>query len=180
MNSLALVAEAGGGPVEQIARTFGVDWPQLIAQTISFCIVCALLYRFAYRPVLRILERRQKLIAQGLADAQQSKAELAQAEAQRHQLLVETNAQANQLIQEAHASAERVRERETQRAIAGAEEILAKARDAAQREHTRMLGQLKHELGELVVQTTARVTGKVLTPQDQQRIVEETTTQINV
>ena len=42
-------------PVDQIARTFGVDWPHLLAQTISFSIVCALLYGFAYTPVLETL-----------------------------------------------------------------------------------------------------------------------------
>ncbi len=45
MNALVLLAEANsGGQVEQIARTFGVDWPHLIAQIISFSIVCAVLY----------------------------------------------------------------------------------------------------------------------------------------
>ena len=39
-----LTQPEGGGQVAQIARTFGVDWPHLIAQTISFSIVCALLY----------------------------------------------------------------------------------------------------------------------------------------
>src|SRR5215813_15573992 len=45
MNTFFLLAEAeGGGQIQQIARTFGVDWPHLIAQMISFSIVCALLY----------------------------------------------------------------------------------------------------------------------------------------
>ena len=42
------VRPRGGGQVERIARTFGVDWPHLIAQIISFGIVCALLYWLAY------------------------------------------------------------------------------------------------------------------------------------
>ena len=63
--------------VQQIARTFGVDWPQFLAQVISFAIVCALLYRFAYRPILATLAERKEQIAQGLANAAQIKAELA-------------------------------------------------------------------------------------------------------
>ena len=74
MNALVLLAEAdSGGQVEQIARTFGVDWPHLLAQIISFCIVCLILYRFAYRPVLKMLERRRQQIAQGLANAEKIK-----------------------------------------------------------------------------------------------------------
>ena len=72
------------GPVESVAKTFGVDWPHLIAQIISFCIVCALLYRFAYRPILNMLEERRKQIAEGLAERESIKAELARTEADRH------------------------------------------------------------------------------------------------
>ena len=41
-----------------------------------------------------------------------------------------------------------------------------------------MLAELKREVGRLVVDTTARVTGKVLTPEDQQRLAQETTQQL--
>ena len=179
MNALVLLAAAGGeNPVTQIARTFGVDWPHLIAQTISFGIVCVLLYFFAYKRVLTMLEERRQRIAQGLADAERSKAEVARAEVQRQEVMMQANAHANQLIQEAHAAAARVQERETQKAIAGAEQIISKARDAAAREHARMLAELRNEVGRLVVQTTATVTGKVLTAEDQRRLVEETAVHI--
>lgn len=180
MNELVLFAEAAAdNPVTQIARTFGVDWPHLIAQTISFSIVCVLLYFFAYKRVLTMLELRRQRIAQGLADAEQSKVERARAEAQRQEIIVEANAQATRLIDEAHAAAARVQERETQKAIAAAEELLGKARAAAAREHARMLTDLRREVGHLVVQTTATVTGKVLTPEDQRRLLEETAVQIS-
>ena len=60
MHLLALqTAAEGGGQIEQIARTFGVDWPHLVAQIISFGIVCAVLYALAYKPILRMLEARR-------------------------------------------------------------------------------------------------------------------------
>ena len=82
------------------------------------------------------------------------------------------------MIEEARAAAARVREQETQKAIASAEQIIAKAREAAAADHQRMLADLKREVGRLVVQTTATVTGKVLTPDDQKRLAEETTRQL--
>ena len=179
MHTFALLADqAGGGQLEQIARTFGVDWQHLIAQIISFGIVCFVLYRFAYRPVLAILEKRRLQIAEGLANAEKIKAQLAQSEAQRHEMLQQVNAHATRLIEEAKAAAKRVEETETQKARAAAEQILAKAREAAERDHDRMLAELKREVGRLVVQTTATVTGKVLTPEDQQRLAEEAAKQL--
>ncbi len=75
MNHLILLAEAdGGGQVGQIARTFGVDWSHLAAQIISFCIVCVLLYLFAYKRVLAMLEERRQRIAEGLQNAEKIKA----------------------------------------------------------------------------------------------------------
>ena len=180
MNSLILFAQAeSGNPVEQIARTFGVDWPHLISQIISFGIVCILLYFFAYKRVLTILEERRQRIAEGLANAEKIKAELARAESQRQELMAHANTQATKLIEEARAAAARVQEQETQKAIAAAEQIIAKAREAAAADHARMLAELKREVGRLVVQTTAAVTGKVLTADDQRRLAEETAKQVS-
>src|SRR5882762_4777886 len=164
--------------INDVARTFGVDWAHLIAQIISFSIVCVLLYKFAYKPVLTILEERRQRIAEGLANAEKSKAELVRIEAQRLEVLSQANAQANKFIEEARAAAARVQETETQKAIAAAEQIIVKAREAAAQDHDRMLAELKREVGRLVVQTTATVTGKVLTPEDQRRIAEETAKQV--
>jgi F-type H+-transporting ATPase subunit b len=180
MNQFILLAEAGGGgQIKQIADTFGVDWGHLIAQIISFSIVCILLYFFAYKRVLAMLEDRRQRIAESLANVEKIKADLARAEAQRHEVLTQAGAQATKLIEEARAAAARVQEQETQKAIAAAEQILAKAREAAAADHARMLGELRREVGRLVVQTTATVTGKVLTPEDQRRLAEETAKQVS-
>jgi F-type H+-transporting ATPase subunit b len=165
--------------IKDIANTFGVEWRLLIAQTLSFSIVCVALYFFAYKRVLAMLEERRQRIAEGLANAEKIKAELARAEAQRLEVLSQANTQATKLIEEARAAAARVQEQETQKAIAAAEQIITKAREAAAADHARMLAELKREVGRLVVQTTATVTGKILTPEDQRRLAEETARQVS-
>jgi F-type H+-transporting ATPase subunit b len=164
--------------MEGVATTFGVNWPHLLAQIASFCIVCLILYRFAYRPVLKMLDVRRQQIALGVANAEKIATELARTEAQRQEVMAQANEHANKLIGEARASAAGVRERETRKAVAAAEDILIKAREAAAREHDRMLAELKREVGRLVVQATAAVTGKILTAEDQRRLVEETVRQV--
>jgi len=179
MNALVLMAEVeSGSQIEQIARTFGVDWPHLIAQMISFCILCLLLHRFAYKPVLKMLESRRQVIAQSFADAGKVKAELARTETQRQQVMLQANAQSMQFIEEARAASDRLLKQETQKATAAAEEIVLKARQAAAQDHARMLAELKQEVGRLVVETTSAVTGKILTTEDQRRLAEETEKQL--
>jgi F-type H+-transporting ATPase subunit b len=179
MSALALLAEVGSdGPVGEITRTFGVDWSHLMAQIISFCIVCFVLYKFAYGPILKMLEERRRQIELGQANAEKIKAELDRTEAQRQEVMLQANTQATRLIEEARAAAARVQEQETQKAIAAAEQIIAKSREAAQQDYARMLAELKREVGRLVVQTTATVTGKILTAEDQRRLAEETARQL--
>jgi len=156
----------------------GIHWKILVAQTINFSIVLFVLWRFAYRPIFAMLEARRAKIAEGLANAEKIKAELARTEAERKRILAQAGDVANQMIEEGRSAAARVREVETQRAIAAAEQIMAKAREAAAQDHARMLSELKSEVGRLVVQTTAAVTGKVLTPDDQRRLAEETANQL--
>ena len=175
MNVLLLAAQViNTERPERIVTTFGVDWPHLLAQVASFCIVCFILYRFAYRPILKMLEVRRQQIAQGLAHTEQIKAELAKTEIQRQEVMTRANAEATKFIEEARAAASRLREQETQKAIAAAEQIMAKAREAAAQDYNRMLAELKREVGRLVVEATATVVGKILTPEDQRRLAEET------
>lgn len=175
MHLVALQAVAeGGGPIEQIATTFGVDWPHLLAQIVSFGIVCLVLYVLAYKPVLQILEARRQQIASGLANAEKIKAELARIESERQAVLLKADAEGKQLIDEARAAAARVGAEETRKAVASAEQIVVRAREATERDRARMLAEVKGEVGRLVVQTTAKVAGKVLTAEDQRRLAEET------
>ncbi|MEK7706536.1 MAG: F0F1 ATP synthase subunit B [Verrucomicrobiota bacterium] len=167
-----------GNTAGKIVETFGLNWPNFIAQCISFSLVAFALYKFAYKPILDVLEMRRQRIAESLANADKIKQELSDAQTKAQDILNQAGNQANKAIEEARAAAAQVRELETQKAIAAAEQIIAKAREAAAQDHARMLVELKREVGRLVVQTTATVTGKILTPDDQKRLAEETAKQL--
>jgi F-type H+-transporting ATPase subunit b len=156
----------------------GIQWKILVSQTISFSIVFFVLWRYAYKPIFQMLQARREKIAEALANAEKIKVDVARTEAERQKILADAGDQANKLIDDARQAAGRVREQETQKAIASAEQIVVKAREAAAQERAQMLAQLKREVGRLVVQTTATVTGKVLTSEDQQRLAAETEKQL--
>ena len=179
MHALALqVVAESGGQIGEVARTFGVSWTHLAAQIVSFSIVCIVLYAFAYKPILQILDARRQQIASGLANAEKIKAELARIESERLAVLAKAEGEGKQLIEEARAAAATVRTEETKKALSAAEQILVRAREAAERDRAQMLLELRREVGRLVVQTTATVTGKVLTADDHRRLAEETARQL--
>ena len=93
-------------------------------------------------------------------------------------MLLKADAEGKQLIEDARVAAARVGAQETRKAIAAAEQLIVRAREATERERASMLAELKHEVGRLVVQTTASVTGKILTAEDHRRLAEETATRL--
>jgi F-type H+-transporting ATPase subunit b len=174
MNALFLASSLSDTP-RDIAETFGWEPRLFFSQVLSFIIVAFVLVKFAYKPILAVLEQRRQQIAQAHLNAEKIKQQLAEAEQRYAEILAKANAEAQKMIDEARTSAGHVAERKQQEAIAAAEQIVAKAREASAIEHERTMGQLKRELGRLVVDTTAKVTGKVLTPDDQRRLQEEAT-----
>jgi len=125
-----------------------------------------------------VLDQRRQQIADAQLNAEKIKQQLAEAEQRHAEILAKANAQAQKMIDEARESAGHVAERKEQEAIAAAEQIIAKAREASVIEHEKTMAELKRELGRLVVDTTAKVTGKVLTADDQRRLQEEASRQI--
>ena len=177
--NLFILAQGGLGDVaRETASTFGFNLWLFLSQVISFTIVALALRRFAYKPILAILEERRQRIAEGLLNAEKIKQQLAEAEQRYQEILSNANAAAQKMIDEARESASHVAERKQQEAVAMAEQIVAKAREASAIEHERTMAQLKRELGRLVVDTTAKVTGKVLTGEDQRRLQEEASRQL--
>jgi F-type H+-transporting ATPase subunit b len=183
MNSFILaaaapVAASTGNPIGDIAQQFGVTWQLLISQIILFVIVALALKKFAYAPILKVLEERRQRIAEGLANAEKIKADLASAQAKAQEVLNAANAQGNKLIEEARQSAAKVLEVETQKAIATANDIVTKARQASEAELVRMKSELRKQVGRLVVATSAKVTGNILTADQQNRLAEDTAKQL--
>ncbi len=176
MNSLIIFA--ADNPIEEIAHRFGVTWQLLISQIVLIVILGLVLKKFAYGPVLKMLDERKQRIAEGLANAEKIRTELAKTESSRQEILNQANTQANKLIEEARAAAAKVLEVESQKAIATANQIIAKAHEASEAELARMKAELRGEIVRLVVETTAKVSGKILTAEDHQRLADETNRQM--
>lgn len=153
-----------------------------LQQFLSQCIVVTILFlvmnQFAWKPVRRILEQRRKTIEDSLANADRIKKELADAEATRLSIIQKANEKANLIIAEAEKSAAAVTEQRAKEATRQAEDIVKNAHEASVLDRNRLMAELKQHLGELVIQTTEKVTGKILSADDQNRLNSETLSQL--
>jgi F-type H+-transporting ATPase subunit b len=179
MNVMIAAATGGFGTMlRDTAETFGWNPGLFLSQVISFVIVALLLRRFAYKPILNVLHERRERIEESLRNAEKIKQQLTEAEKRYAEILAKANADAQKMIDEARESSSHVADRKMQEAIVAAEQIIAKAREASALERERTMAELKRQLGRLVVETTAKVTGKVLTSEDQRRLQEEAARQL--
>jgi F-type H+-transporting ATPase subunit b len=164
--------------ITQILEQFGVTWPKFIAQTILFIVVYWFLNKFAFGPIVEVLAERRRRIAEAQDNAEKIKGQLAESEARYNEVLAKADAEAKSLIDEARQSAEAVREKRVQEAIGEAEGVIRKAHESIEQDRRKMEAEVKAAMIGLVAATTSKVTGKILTTDDQKRLNDETIKEI--
>jgi F-type H+-transporting ATPase subunit b len=161
-----------------VGQKTGFTLQQFLAQCIAVIILFLVMNKFAWKPVRAILEERRRKIEESLANADKIKAHLADAEATRLAIIQAANEKANQLIAETEKSAAVLTEQRAKEATRQAEDIIKSAHEAAVIDRNQLMDELKAHLGELIIQTTQKVTGKVLNNDDLARLNTETVRQI--
>jgi F-type H+-transporting ATPase subunit b len=167
----AATAEAGGKPsgVTQLFSDFGIDLPLLLAQILCFSIVAFLLWRFAFKPVLSTMEDRQRQIESGLRYAEETKALLAQAQQESAAIIKQAQLEGAKLVEETRKTAREFFDNQQKEAVVRANDLLAKAQQAIDLEHRKMLEEARHEVARLVVITTQQVLARELSDAERAR-----------
>ena len=177
---MILLAAAAAAEATSGDAPFGLEWGKFIAQVIVFAAVFWVLNKYAFGPIMAMLEQRRQRIADGESKLEKIARDLAAAETNAKAIIDKANDDASRMIKEAGDSAKSLAEKRQQEAIHEAGQIMAKAREAARLEHEQLMSQLKREFGRMVVDATSRVTGKVLNSDDQSRINQETAAQVSL
>src|ERR1700733_15655296 len=106
-----------------VAEQFASYYTNLVAQIILFFIVYWVLSKFAFKPIMAVLEERRRRIEEGQINAEKIKQQLAEAQTKYEETLARANAEAQRLIEGVKASGERLAEEKRQAALAEAEDI---------------------------------------------------------
>jgi F-type H+-transporting ATPase subunit b len=133
--------------------------PTLMLWTwVSFLIMTAILYKVAWKPILKTLDQREAKIRRALEDAAKARTAVAEAEANRNRLLAEATADARQVLDQArHAAGEAARVIE-QRARAESQALGAHAHREIAAATVRAREALRRESADLAV----AIAGKLL------------------
>jgi F-type H+-transporting ATPase subunit b len=137
----------------------GVSLPWLITQTVNFLIVLWVLQRFAYKPLLGMMERRKTDIANALSNAERVRQEAAAQQAEFQKQLDASRREGQEAIARATAQSEKVRQDIIAKANEEAAQIKAKAMADAEYERKQALSQLQGEIANLSLAMTRKVLG---------------------
>lgn len=145
----------------------------LIVEIIVFLAVLYVLYRAAYKPLIRAIDQRQQRIGQALRDAAEAEHRLASVREQVERLLEEARSQAREITsraqREAAADSDEIRARARQDATA----FVDQARGEIDAERDRALRELRGQFGALVVAAAARVLGESIDQKAHQSLIEK-------
>ncbi len=153
--NISLGMEANGLVV--ILDKFGINIPLLSIQIVNFLLMAYLLYRFAFRDVIKSMDKRNKQIQDGLKYSEEMKKELSNIENNRNTILASANTEASSILNNAHKSAADLLQKQKLESKELAKDILDKAHLDIKNEHDAMLNELKNELKDVIVQATSRV-----------------------
>lgn len=151
----------------------GINLGFFLFQVFNFLVMVILLYAWAYKPIVRMLENRKQKIAQGLEDARIAAEARENAEKEAAKIRAEAQAEAGKIVREATERAEAAG-REVKAAF---EAEAAKAREAAlaevEGERNRMLADLRGQVAALAIAAAQKLIGEALDEKRQRALLDE-------
>ena len=145
---------------------------------VTFLVLVAALAKFAWRPLLEALERRQDLIRKSLDDAQKAKQELEKLHIESQRILATARTDAEQILSNTRSDANRFREELKVKAQAEAAGIVKNAEKQIELETARALQQIRTEAVDISVAIASKLLARNVSKEDNERLIEETFKQI--
>jgi len=159
--------------MQELFTKLGIDWKLLIAQVVNFLVLLFVLYKFAYGPIVAMLEKRQKKIEQGLKDAESARKNLEKSEEKQKEILKKARADFKVIVEKAHTQAEKSKLEIAAEAKTQAKKILADAKAEIGREKKKTIGEIKSEIGGLVAMAAEKVIEEKVDSKKDREIIEK-------
>ena len=153
-------------------EALGFHWPSLIAYLLNFTILLIVLTKFAYKPILKILDERSSNIKDSLELADKVREESAHQQAQLDDQLVEARKQGQSIIEDARSAAEKLSDQEREKSKKEAEEFLVKAKNDIERERDSAMDELRSNFGGLAVSAAEQIIQRSLDENTHKDIID--------
>jgi F-type H+-transporting ATPase subunit b len=150
----------------------GINLPSLIVFVVNFLLLLGVLYLFAYKPILRVMDRRSNQIRESLEAADRARDEAASSQVDIRAQLQEARTEGQRLIEQARQMGERYREEERERVRQESEAALVRAREDIQRERDVAIQEVRSHFADLAVTAAERVIERSLDRDAHQELID--------
>ena len=154
-------------------EALGINVPGLIAQIVNFLLLLFLLSKFAYKPILNMLDQRALRIKESLEAAERARQEAAQSQVNIQAQIDTARREGQALIEQAARSAEQLREDIHETARKEAEAILARAKADFALEREKAIEELRRQFADLTITAAEKVINETLDRAKHQRLISE-------
>src|SRR5690349_12024196 len=132
--------------MSELFSKLGIDWKLLIANSLTFFIVLWVLRKFAYRPLMNVMEKRQATIGEGLDAAKRSQEELKSIQDEKQRILEESKTESLKILQATQADAQKLRQQLLEQAQNDATALTQRTAAELERQRKQMIESAKDEL----------------------------------
>jgi len=148
--------------MEEIAKSLGIKLPELLTQMLGFVIAVWILKKFAWKPLLGMLEQRRTKIKSDLDSAEKTRLDAAEVLADYKNKLKEIDAEARAKIQEGITEGNRVATDIREQARSDAKEIIIKAREELARDIAKARTELRNDMVNMAIAATEKIIAEKL------------------
>jgi len=159
--------------MESLISTFEIDWRLLIAQALNFAIVLAILYFFAFKPLVKTMSDRTTKIDQSLKNADEIEKRLALTEKERTDIINAAKKQANAIVEEASARGEDRKNELVAKAKEEIGQVINTEKEKIARDKAETLKEIKKEVAELVVLTVEKLLNEKMTGDKDRELIKK-------
>ena len=154
--------------------SLGFDISRLIIQIVNFSILFGLLYLFAYKPVMRMLDGRAQKIKESMEQTEYIKEQAARAEEEVKKKIEDAGKEGQEVVSRAVRTGEEVRQRAQQEARREAETLIVRARLEIQHERDETIDELRAEFAGLTILAAEKVIDRSLDTEAHRQLIEKT------
>jgi F-type H+-transporting ATPase subunit b len=151
----------------------------MIWTLIAFGLTFYLLRRLAFPRIQEALDKRQKSIEEAIEESERARAEAGQLLDEYRERLRQARTQSEEIVVRARKAAEEHERESFEKAKERREELMEQTRRDVEAETRRAIQEIRNEVADLTVLATEKVTRKSLTEDDQRRLVEEALSELD-
>ncbi|MFI5303243.1 MAG: F0F1 ATP synthase subunit B [Nitrospiria bacterium] len=147
--------------------------PLFFWSIVSFLILLGVLYKYAFPPIMEILDLREKKIKDSLEQAERLQNEAKALMTDYENRIKKSKQEAEAILEKARVRSQQLLEESEKRSREESERILASTRQEMDRERIKLMKEVRQATADLVISTTEKIIQKSLNKADHQRLIEE-------